>query len=172
MFKKTIVESQIFIQHQRGNYGVFLVWGHWSEVTAFSSYHILAENAEIRNCDYITRANWKVFTILWIGFQNGFFKANWNKFTYQKYNWCKNGLLCRGKWVKSDDPGDRSSRDTGEWHDRRPAEISDLGVDNNQAQVTYGERVVMVTTLTTTAKNVERNETRRKMCRSRFKSRL
>lgn len=41
--------------------------------------------------------------------------------------------------MKSDDPGDRSSRDTGEWHDRRPAEISDLGVDNNQAQVAYGE---------------------------------
>lgn len=64
--------------------------------------------------------------------------------------------------MKSDDPGDRSSRDTGEWHDRRPAEISDLGVDNNQAQVTYGERVVMVTTLTTTAKNVERNGMRRR----------
>lgn len=46
--------------------------------------HFVAENAEMRNCDYITRANRKVFTILWIGFKNCFQKPKQNQMYLSK----------------------------------------------------------------------------------------
>lgn len=107
---------------------------------ALSSYHFLSEHAEMRNCDCITRANREVFTILLVGFQNSFFKPKPKQNYLSKViTDVKRTPVELSWWVKSDDPGQSSSRDTGEWHDRRPAEISDLGVDNNQAEVTYGE---------------------------------